>query len=371
MTLQSSGSISFSQIEKEFGANPGRSLGNYRNTVNIGGQTWPIDNGVPTGSSSISFSSLYGKQHNIVALMSGGQVTRQVASDDSSFNSTAFRGTSASVRRESKNIVYVVRVIGSDKNSRNRCALRTGNSNAWYGSSGPNGGKISIIIGSSGALYGAGGDGGTGGTEETDGDNGQSGTSALGLEVNVESITINSGGTIQAGGGGGGGGGGAREDSDQVRRAGGGGGGGGVGLPAGNGGGISEKNNQSGGENGFAGSLNSAGNGGTGGNNDNEASGGGGGGGGSFAGNESGLGGEGGDNSDDTDGSNGNDTNGTGGNGGDGKVIGGDGDSGGESAGGSGGTAGYAITRDVGISAPTILGETSNVLGQQGEFGVS
>lgn len=369
MTLPSSpDSISFSQIETEFGQSSGRSLGDYRKSTTLGGRVWPIDDNVPT-SGQISFSDFYGKQHNIVALMSGGQVTRQVASDDSSFTSTAFRGTGASVRRKSKNIVYVVRVIGSDKNSRTRCALRTGKSTDWYGSSGSDGGKVLVRIGSSGALYGAGGDGGTGGTEETDGDAGQSGTSALGLEVFVESVTVETGGIIRAGGGGGAGGGGSREDSEQIRRAGGGGGGGGVGLPAGNGGGIREKNNQSEGENGFAGSLNSAGNGGEGGNNGNEARGGGGGGGGSFAGNESGLGGEGGDNSNDTDGSNGNDTNGTGGNGGAGKITGNEGA--GESLGGQGGTAGYAITRDTGISAPTILGETGEVLGLQGEFGVS
>ena len=159
MTLPSSpNSISFSQIEAEFGQSTNRKLGDYRKTTTLGGKIWPIDDNVPTsvaiGSSQISFGDLHGKQHNIVALMSGGQVTRQVASNDSSFTSTAFRGTGASVRRESKNIVYVVRVIGSNKISRDRCALRTGKSTDWYGSSGSDGGKVLIRIGSNGALYG-------------------------------------------------------------------------------------------------------------------------------------------------------------------------------------------------------------------------
>lgn len=347
--------ITASQIINEFGNPPENGnifkLKDYRKLTSIGGRNWPIDDNFPTGESSVKFSDFYGKQHNLVAVLSGGEIMRQTASEHfQDIKSTAYRSTNVLVRRTSKIIIYVIRRIGSIKTNRNSCALRTGTETNWYGFS-QTSAKFVIRIGNGGALYGAGGDGGTGGTEETDGDDGQFGTSALGLQVNVESVIIDAGGIIQAGGGGGAGGGGSREDSDTVRRAGGGGGGGGAGLPDGDGGDIRKKDRQAEGESGSNGSLNSGGNGGNGGNNDDEARGGGGGGGGSFS--EDGEGGEGGDNSNDTDGSNGSGSNGTGGNGGNGKITGGDGA--GESSGGQGGSAGYAITRNSGLSAPNIV----------------
>ena len=213
MTIKTSQSnLSFSEIESEFGRSPNRSIGDYRRSISKGGQTWPLDDGIPT-SGTISFSSFLGKQHNIIIVLNGGQTARdKILSDKSSIDSTGYRGTNSSIRRTSKNIVYINRTIGSAQGSRKKCALRTQDKNRWFGGN-PNGGKIFIRIGSSGGLYGAGGDGGQGGTEETKGDNGENGTSALGLEVNVDSIFIESGGRIQAGGGGGAGGGGAREDS--------------------------------------------------------------------------------------------------------------------------------------------------------------
>ncbi len=229
-----SNQISAQQIKNEFGQKSGDNwkIGDYRRTITKGGISWPVDDGIPT-SGQISFGDFHGKQHNIVIVLTGGQTTRRkILNDNEGIVSTAYRGTSSSIRKTSKNIVYVNRTIGSAKGSRHKCALRTGTKNNWYGGN-PNGGKILIRIGSSGGLYGAGGDGGQGGHEDQNGFDGKNGTSALGLEVNVESVTIDSGGRIQAGGGGGAGGGGAREDSRRVRRAGGGGGGGGAGLPAG------------------------------------------------------------------------------------------------------------------------------------------
>ena len=358
--------ISARQIKNEFGQKSGSNwkIGDYRRTVTKGGINWPVDEGIPT-SGTISFSDFHGKQHNIVIVLNGGQTSRdKILNDKNSIDSTAFRGTSSSIRRTSKNIVYVNRRIGSAKGSRHKCALRTGTQSNWYGGS-PNGGKILIRIGSSGGLYGAGGDGGKGGTEETNGDNGENGTSALGLEVNVESITIDNGGCIHAGAGGGGGGGGSREDSATVRRAGGGGGGGGAGLPAGERGGRRKKDRQSEGGKGSDGTLTSGGDGGHGGDNDEECFGGGGGGGGSVSGN-AGSGGEGGKSS--LDGNSGNGTNGKGGSGEGGDDSGSDGA--GESEGGNGGQGGYAITRNSGISSPTLLGETSEIRGYTGQHGV-
>ena len=371
MTIKTSqNNLTFSEIESEFGRSPNRSLGDYRRSISKGGQTWPLDDGIPT-SGTISFSNFLGKQHNIIIVLKGGQTARdEILSDKSSIDSTGYRGTNSSIRRTSKNIVYVNRTIGSAQGSREKCALRTQDKNSWFGGN-PNGGKILIRIGSSGGLYGAGGDGGKGGTEETNGNNGENGTSALGLEVNVDSILIDSGGRIQAGGGGGAGGGGAREDSTtKGRRAGGGGGGGGAGLPAGKGGAIRKKNKQSEGVIGSGGTLNSGGAGGDAGENDDEAHGGGGGGGGSFAGgavgnnNGPGEGGEGGFSKDDgADGGFG--SGGKGGNGDD------EGDGGaGDSDGGKGGKGGYAITRKSGISTPILLGQTLSIKGDIGQHGV-
>ena len=377
--------ISFeNDIEAEFGQSTNRKLGDYRKTTTLGGKDWPIDDNVPTGTNQIAFSDFCGKQHNIVALMQGSAIVyRQIASSPSSLTSTAFRGTGPSVRRKSKNIVYVNRVIGSAKSSdKETSALRTGTSANWYGSLGVDGGKVLIRISPNGKVIGAGGDGGKGGDHEENGNDGDNGTSALGIELFVESVTVESGGIIQAGSGGGAGGGGAKEDSETERVATGGGGGGGAGLPAGSGGGLRTPsspnftvNNNSG--SGVAatagnnGTQNEGGTGGLGGENDGEAHGGGGGGGGAFGSSLVGEGGIGGLNNSKTNGQNGETNNadigiGKGGEGGNGDD---EGDGGaGETGGGEGGDPGYAITRGVGISAPTVVG---NVVGQQGAFGVS
>lgn len=368
MTIKTSQSnLSFSEIESEFGRSPNRSIGDYRRSISKGGKTWPLDDGIPT-SGTIKFSDFLGKQHNIIIVLKGGQTGRdKILSDKSSIDSTGYRGTNSSIRRTSKNIVYVNRTIGSAEGSRHKCALRTDNKNRWFGGN-PNGGKILIRIGSSGGLYGAGGNGGQGGHEEERGGNGGNGTSALGLEVNVESITIDNGGRIQAGGGGGSGGGGAREDSTKVRRAGGGGGGGGAGLPAGLGGPKTDKSDSmKKGKKGSNGSLNSGGAGGDGGNNDGECFGGGGGGGGSVTGNGGAGGQKGGGSA--GDGNTGNGTTGKGGKGGRGDES--DEDGAGQTTGGSAGLGGYAITRANGsISTPALLGETDGIKGDIGQIGV-
>ena len=379
MTLPSSpNKISASQIKSEFGKKPNSNywkISHYRKTITKGEVAWPVDDGIPT-SGTIRFSDFHGKQHNIVIVLSGDETNRdKILDDNESISSTAFRGTGSTVRKESKNIVYIIRTIGSQKstkenNERNKCALRTGTKQNWFGGN-PSGGKILIKLGSGGKIYGAGGDGGQGGHEDQDGFDGLNGNSALGLEVNVESIELIGNNTrIQAGGGGGAGGGGAREDSSSVRRAGGGGGGGGAGLPAGEGGDKTDKDDHlDTGDKGVAGELNDGGAGGDGGNNDGECFGGGGGGGGAVTGNsEAGSGGEKGG-GEAGDGNNGNGSNGRGGNGGDGDDSGSDGA--GDSDGGNGGDGGYAITRNNGISSPTLLGETNNIKGDTGKHGVS
>lgn len=358
--------LSADLIQIEFGRKNNESwkISDYRRSISVGGRDWSVDDGIPT-SGTIRFSDFHSKQHNIVILMSGNTANRQrILSDKTSITSTGYRSTNSSVRRTSKNIVYIIKTIGSAKGSRVTCALRTQNNNRWFNGS-PNGAKVSIIIGNGGALYGAGGDGGNGRKYNKSGDNGENGTSALGLEIEVESIEVEEGGLIVAGGGGGGGGGGGRETSRKDRRACGGGGGGGAGIPSGEGG----KSNDEGvnGDKGGDGSFINGGSGGEGGDNDNEAYGGSGGGGGSV----NPLGGSGtsasGEGRSRTEGEDGNNSNGDGGRGGDGD--GSDKDNGGESEGGSGGKSGFAITRRSGMSAPTIIGSV-RVHGRQNDSGV-
>ena len=79
MTIKSSGNqLSFTEIEAEFGNNPGRSLGQYRrddpsgnfDNASPSGSTLsnlPLDTGIPTGSTEeIKFSDFYGKKLNMV-----------------------------------------------------------------------------------------------------------------------------------------------------------------------------------------------------------------------------------------------------------------------------------------------------------------
>ena len=354
--------ISADLIQIEFGRKNNESwkISDYRRSIKRGGVDWPVDDGIPT-SGTIRFSDFHSKQHNIIILMDGGTGYREtILGEKSSIDSTAYRSTNSSIRRTSKNIVYIIKTIGSEKSDqRNTCALRTGNKNRWYGGN-PNDGKVIIRLGSGGKLFGAGGDGGQGGRHEVDGADGGNGTSALGLEVNVESVTIDSGGLIVAGSGGGGGGGGAKETSLKSRRAGGGGGGGGAGLPSGSAGkGRSgNRRGEANGEDGNDGSRNNGGAGGMGSDNDEEATGGGGGGGGAVNGTVGAAGpkrSESGGNAGEAG-----KTSGEGGKGGDGKPTGSKGRK--SRPGGSGGKAGFAITRDNGISQPSLNG-TSRIKG--------
>ena len=314
MAINSSGSpLSFSEIESECGSNNSRRLGNYRVSQTVGSlSNKPLDTGIPQ-SGPISFSQFYDKRLNVVVdFHSGGQELRQNAKSRYNNNSVTviggFRG-----RKEggSKILIHVNKTIGSAKGNQANVALRTGSWNSDV--------VLSVDIGSSGRLYGAGGDGGKGADSWSDGGSqnggsGGNGTSALGIEHEETAVNVQSGGKIHAGAPGGGGGAGARQvDSGADRSGCGGGGGGGAGLPAGDGG---EKGRRRSGEadevqngtGGSAGQLEENGEGGAGGNNQNEAIGANGGRGGDFneGGGEPAQGGNGGKNLDSSNGNAGN-----------------------------------------------------------------
>jgi len=287
MTIKSSGSsLSFSEIEAEFGANGSRSLGSYRLTQNIGSlSNLPLDSGVPT-SGQIKFSDFYGKKLNVVVdCHSGGEETRKSAKNDkwNNNNVTVVGGFRSKKEGGSKIIINVNKKFCSDKNSVNNCALKTG---SWDGTA-----TVQVDVGSSGKIYGSGGDGGSGAQGiNNSGGTGGTGTSGLGIDHNGVTVNIASGAILRAGFGGGGGGGGGRQvDKNADRRASGGGGGGGAGCPPGSGG--PGGNVGAGGGAGSAGTETTGGGGGGGGNNANQAGGGSGGPGANLGGNAGGGGG--------------------------------------------------------------------------------
>ena len=276
MALQSSGQISFSQIENEFGQNGERSIGDYRTQQSVGElSNLPLDSGIPT-SGEIKFSDFYGKRLNIVVDMhSGGTEYRKSAKNDkwNNNNLTVIGGFRSKKEDGSKIIIHVNKIFGSDKSSVNNCAVRTG---SWNSSS-----SIQVDVGGEGEILGAGGDGGNGGNCTSSGQPGGTGTSGLGIDHNGVTVNVASGGLIRAGfGGGGGGGGGRQQDKGSDRQASGGGGGGGQGFPGGSGG--DGPGGCAGAQDGSAGDKTEAGEGGGGGNNGNQAYGAGGGEGGSF-----------------------------------------------------------------------------------------
>jgi len=240
MTLQSSGTIRWSEIRDEFGANVGGtgvSLGRYRNSdsnfsnKNVGTlSNLPLDIGVPT-SGTISASSFYSKRLNMVLDMYGGGTEFRVNcrtryNDNSKVKVVGGYRSRPSNTDNTRVIVNVNKTFGSETGSTNRVAVRTG---GWGTDC-----DLEFEVGSNGKIYGAGGDGGDGGSANgTAGSDGKSGSTALGVQY---PCSINNLGRIQSGYGGGGGGGGRREYRRSGKKSGrwvgssGGGGGGGAGV---------------------------------------------------------------------------------------------------------------------------------------------
>ena len=262
MALTASGTIKYSEIIAEFGTPNSGGLGEYRLSENVGSLTnLPLDTGVPQ-SGQIKFSDFYSKKLNhVVDLYSiGNSTTRQNAKDRWSNGNVHIVGSTKTGKTqppdtvEDRVIINVNATIASAKGTQTHCALRTGN---WDSNT-----TLEIEIGTSGKLYGSGGDGGTGGNaNETAGTDGGTGSSALGIQY---PCTVNNLGVIQSGYGGGGGGGGNTRTTGGGKKGGattngssGGGGGGGAGLPAGSAGGVSTPLSAGGGSAGSAGQAGS------------------------------------------------------------------------------------------------------------------
>ena len=250
MALQSSGNpISFDQIRTEFGENDTKSMGEYRVSQTVGAlSNQPLDTGIPQ-SGTIKFSDFYDKRLNVIVDYHTSDANNPV--DAKSKYAQANDGTTGesegswtviggfrnppTLTGGTKTRIHVNKTIGSAKGNATHCAVRTGTD--WE-----SGTVLSVEVGSSGLISGAGGDGGAGGNGSTpNGGDGTDGTSALGIQYEGTSIINN--GSIVAGGGGGGGGGARRLEREEnwggpVYRANGGGGGGGQGIPNGTGGAL-------------------------------------------------------------------------------------------------------------------------------------
>lgn len=301
MTLQNSGSsISFSQIENEFGQNSGRDLGEYRVSQTVGRMSnLPLDSGIPQ-SGQIRFSDFYGKELNVVIHYSSnanrpsdgytkfsnnsGKVIIGGFKTPSSVSESGGKRVTLHVGKTSGGVTIGNQLGNSlTQNSRHKCALRTGT--GWQSNT-----ELDIVIGNGSVVSGGGGNGGRasespGSENSLPGAPGKHGNSAIGVQYPVENLIVQSGAIIRAGCGGGGGGGSGKEDSEtEGRRASGGGGGGGAGTPAGIGGESDTHSNEhtAAGQNGENGGPLDGGDGGNGAEQGGEAFGGGGGGGGCF-----------------------------------------------------------------------------------------
>ena len=265
MALQASGgnppvnSISFGQIQNEFGQNSSSSLGGYRmNDLNIGALTEVsldrdgaginANSSIPIDNQTIKFSDFFSSRLNVIIDCHTSNQNRVEAKNDK-YNAASAGGNYVVVggggkpsnTNGKKIIIHVNKQIGSASGNINTCALRTG---TWN-----NGTDLRVEVAESGIIAGAGGNGGEGGgNEDADGVPGGDGNSGLGIQYTggTTLVTTEGNGKIVGGGGGGGGGGsgyGKTERSPKpTLRAEGGGGGGGAGIPAGNGG---EKGNGS------------------------------------------------------------------------------------------------------------------------------
>ena len=335
-----SGQISAQDIKNEFGEVGGTvPLGSYRVQETRGALSLNIGDGVP-GSGTISYDNMRNKRLNIVvdyyadnpnlnrAANGANTMNARTRYDQQNERVHVIGGLKSKPSNTAPHRVriHVNQTIGGAKGGQNVCALRTGNFDANT--------SLIVDVGSSGKIYGGGGDGGEGGNEGMDsGNDGQAGASALGIDHQGTTVNVASGGLIRCGFGGGGGGGAGRQvDKGEDRRAGGGGGGGGQGYPGGSGGHRGTAAGGADGGDGSAGDLTEAGEGGGGGSRAKQAFG--------AAGGECGSLGNGSDNG-----------------------------GGAQSAGGGGGAQGSAIRKGSGVSFS--LNNSGTINGNTNQTGVS
>ena len=201
MALQASGgnppvnSISFGQIQNEFGQNSSSSLGGYRmNNLNIGALTEVsldrdgaginANSQIPVDNQTIKFSDFFSSRLNVIIDCHTSNQNRVHAKNDK-YNAPSASGNYVVVggggkpsnTNGKKIIIHVNKQIGSAAGDINTCALRTG---TWN-----NGTDLRVEVAENGIIAGAGGNGGIGGGGSpgpAGGGNGGDGNSGLGIE---------------------------------------------------------------------------------------------------------------------------------------------------------------------------------------------
>ena len=229
MTIKSSGTLKFSDIENEFGQGTseyGRKMSNYYELNEYGDMLLPMDEGIPT-SGGIKFSDFYGKKLNIIVdAYSGSSPVYQIDASNKTdcprrtVGKRVSKSVPSTINSSKKVIIHVNKRIGSktqeQASGKNQVAFKTGN---W------NGADVKLYVGGQGLIAGGGGKGGAGGIYARGyaylpNMKGGDGTSALGIDDTSIEVTVmasnhplrkSSGtpGAIVAGCGGGGGGAGA------------------------------------------------------------------------------------------------------------------------------------------------------------------
>ena len=176
MAVKASGNpLAFSEIETEFGQNNDRDLGEYRVSQTIGGlSNQPLDTSIPQ-SGTIKFSDFYSKRLNVVIDYHSGSTENKPsdaktkygqANDGTTGESEGFWTVIGGFKNPPTNTsgtktrIHVNKTIGSSKGNVTHCAVRTGTS--WN-----SGTVLSVEVGSSGKIVGAGGNGGSGGTSSS------------------------------------------------------------------------------------------------------------------------------------------------------------------------------------------------------------
>ena len=210
MAVKASGNpLAFSEIEAEFGQNNDRDLGEYRVSQTVGAlSNQPLDTGIPQ-SGAINFSEFYDKRLNVIIDYHSGSTENRPTVAKTRYDAAAGTGTHTVIggfktrpanSGGTKTRIHINKTIGSSNSNVNNCAVRTGT--GWN-----TGTVLTVEIGSSGALYGAGGNGGEAGTSDGDASGEAGGTGSSGLGIQYSGTIITNNGSINAGYGGGGGGG--------------------------------------------------------------------------------------------------------------------------------------------------------------------
>ncbi len=274
--------ITADDIRDEFGPTGTVSFDDYRVSETHGSlSNMPLDKlaganqdkNIPS-SGVLSFSDFYNSRLNVVVKINQDDVEAGNVYDNNDSTRVKVVGglrgrpdrSNMGGRRVYINVNTELESPAAHQGHQKRCTLRTGEwVNGQFNNNVGTGTSLSVDIGSSGKIWGAGGRGGNGGNHR--GQNGQDGSSALGIEFGASNnkVFINNAGYLQAGYGGGGGGGGGYDDpnkeSHDYENAGA-GGGGGAGKIHGEGGGGAEAGSGHEGANGSEGGNTDGGDGG-------------------------------------------------------------------------------------------------------------